>query len=101
MRALFVHIAVFVLFDSFVPRCRSFRANKPLICKDQMSEDRSLFGGFRAMPFRQDRWPQLRSALRQPVNHVVLVNPFLPSSHREVGGLSSAFRHDIHTIVCL
>ncbi len=52
----------------------------------------------RAMPFRQDRWPQLRSALRQPVNHVVLVNPFLPSSHREVGVLSSAFRHDIHII---
>ena len=50
------------------------------------------------MPFRQDRWPQLRSALRQPVNHVVLVNPFLPSSHREVGVLSSAFRHDIHII---
>lgn len=99
MRALFVHIAAFVLFDSFVRRCRSFRANKPLICKDQMSEDRSLFGGFRAMPFRQDRWPQLRSALRQPVNHVVLVNPFLPSSRREVGDLSSAFRHDIQLFV--
>lgn len=97
MRALFVHIAAFVLFDYFVRRCTSFRANKPLICKDQMSEDRSLFGGFQAMPSRQDRWPQLRSALRQPVNHVVLVNPFLPSSHREVGGLSSAFR----TLICL
>ena len=32
---------------------------------------------------REERWVQLRAALRQPVNHLVLLNPFLPSSQHE------------------
>ena len=33
--------------------------------------------------FGKERWLELRAALRQPVNHVVLVNPFLPAVRRE------------------
>ena len=37
------------------------------------------------LALRKERWVQLRAALRQPVNHLVLLNPFLPSSqHQEL-----------------
>ncbi|CAJ1338270.1 unnamed protein product [Effrenium voratum] len=33
--------------------------------------------------FGKERWVQLRSALRRPVQHVVLLNPFMPAPSRE------------------
>ncbi|CAE7322435.1 NSUN3 [Symbiodinium pilosum] len=36
-----------------------------------------------AKAFGKERWPQLLRALRQPVQHVALLNPFLPTPQRE------------------